>query len=120
VPRPRTTSPAAQGEARKEERLAALQYRTDLQRVMSSPEGRRVLARIIASCGVGVASKTPLAYGAEAVDCYETMVRVGERSVGDGIVQAILDADPQGYSKMVIETIEEMVKQREEERDATG
>lgn len=60
--------------------------------LLASPHGRRILWKMISSCGVYTRS-------ADNSGSW-TYFKEGQRSIGLNIIAELIDADPQGYIKL--------------------
>ena len=93
----------------KEAEIRAIQERSDLKRVMDSPEGRRVLWRVMAYAGTFKPSFTE--------DSYLTAHNEGMRRVGIEINKWIMTVNPLMFSKMQAEMYA-LARQEQKEKEA--
>ena len=90
-------------EARKEEdRKAAEQRRkrelNDIRKVLSLPEGRRLIWRMLGLCGMFRTVYIPK-------DTNATFVEIGKKEIGLGILGDVTDAKPEAYYQMYFEAV---------------
>jgi hypothetical protein len=98
-----------QESSEREEQIRSIQERSDLKRVMDSPEGRRVLWRIMAYAGTFRPSFSS--------DNNVMAFNEGARRVGIELNKWIMGVNPLMFSKMQAEMYA-LAKQEEKEREA--
>lgn len=89
---------AAQAELRKYDALREAQYRSDLGAVLATPQGRRVLYRIIFT----VAGAESLSFTGSNEG---TNFREGRRDVGLTLIREAQDLHPEAYLAMLSEAV---------------
>jgi hypothetical protein len=99
-----TIDPAAQEEMQKYEKLQEEQYRSDLKTVMETPQGRRVLYRVVFQ----LAAVESLSYTGSSE---QTFFREGRRDVGISLMRELQDELPEQYLTMLSEAVLEAAKQ---------
>lgn len=82
-------------------------HTTDLQAVLKTAQGRRVLWRILQACRVHQHSFVPGDSSATAFHC-------GQQSIGLFLLEAIEDAAPQAYTQMRGEYLSEVCSEQNE------
>lgn len=88
----------------KYEKLQEEQYRSDLKTVMETPQGRRVLYRVVFQ----LAAVESLSYTGSSE---QTFFREGRRDVGISLMRELQDELPEQYLTMLSEAVLEAAKQ---------
>lgn len=84
--------------AGRDEKELKRRERNDIEFLLSSPQGRRFLWKLLCECGI-----YELSY---VQDSDMTAFNEGRRTVGNNILSDILDVDPDGYSMLIKENRE--------------
>ena len=108
---PVTIDEGRQNRLRKEEELAAKQSVTDLDAVLGTPEGRRVLYRVLELCGCGVVNTDPQRFdNFKRLDDYAMAVAVGEQLVGNSLMSDWLTLSPGLFRTMLDEAAKKIAE----------
>lgn len=75
----------------------------DLEAVLSIPQGRRVLLRLLERCGVYRSAFTG--------ETEATALRLGEQNIGLWLIAQIEDVDPTDYPKLLLEAAQKRDKE---------
>ena len=75
----------------------------DLEAVLSIPQGRRVLLRLLERCGVYRSAFTG--------ETEATALRLGEQNIGLWLIAQIEDVDPTEYPKLLLEAAQKRDKE---------
>ena len=114
---PQSIDESAQDRLRKEEKLKQTQEQTDLVRVLSLPEGRRVMFRVLEMCGCGVIDTDPLRVTEDSsADTHHTYAAIGEITLGNRLKLDMLTLAPLLFVKMMAEAADRASRQIQEER----
>ncbi len=101
---PETIDEGRQAKLRKEEDLAARLAVADLEAVLGTPEGRRVLYRVLEMCGVGVVNTDAERYdNFKRFDSHASACAVGEQNVGNRLMADWLSQAPGLFRTMIDE-----------------
>lgn len=76
----------------------------DLEAVLSIPQGRRVLLRLLERCGV---YRSAFTGEAEA-----TALRLGEQNIGLWLIAQIEDVDPTEYPRLLLDAAQKRDKEK--------
>lgn len=121
---PVTLDESKQNRMRKLEAMADRQERDDLQAVLNTPPGRRVMYRILEIAGCGVLTTDVTVYSPVGVDTHETFSELGERNLGQRLKVDWLRAAPGLFSKMMQEATdkigETLLREQAEETKSVG
>lgn len=79
------------------------QIALDLEAVLSIPQGRRVLLRLLERCGVYRSAFTG--------ETEATALRLGEQNIGLWLIAQIEDVDPTEYPKLLLEAAQKRDKE---------
>jgi hypothetical protein len=80
----------------------------DIRKVLSLPEGRRVIWRILGNCGMFRSPYTPK-------DTNATFVEIGKKEIGLQVLQDVTDAKPEAYYQMYFESVNEKNEEKKQE-----
>lgn len=93
-------------EQKKKDDLRRKRELSDIRKVLSTPEGRRMIWRIWSLCGTFSSSYIPK-------DATHTAFREGQRDIGLALLLDINEAKPEAYSQMSREFISELKSTKE-------
>jgi hypothetical protein len=80
----------------------------DLQKVLKSPEGRRVIYKILSECGVFKASFS--------LNSMSTAFNEGKRDIGIMLLKDLDEAEPNAYSQMLKEHFSELKSKKQDKK----
>jgi len=118
---PPTIDPSKQNKMRKEGALEDMRAQKDLHDVLSMPQGRRVIYRILELAGCGVFTTDVTMHGAYAVDTHATFEQLGWRNLGAQLKYDWMQLEPNLFRKMMDEANarmgEDVIRARVEQTD---
>ncbi len=86
-----------------------VKYRSDVEQIVSRPDGRRVMWRVLELAGPNRISHTP-------GDPYQTAFLEGKRAVANEILMMLWDADANVYAQMQREHVSDLKTEAERKR----
>lgn len=100
--------------AGRDEKELRRRERNDIEFLLSSPQGRRFLWKLLSECGI-----YELSY---VTDSDMTAFNEGRRCVGNNILADILDVDPDGFTTLIKENreVEDLDEEEPEKADDDG
>ena len=109
------SDPSQVKKAGRDEKELKRRERNDIEFLLSSPQGRRFLWKLLSGCGI-----YELSY---ITDSDMTAFNEGRRSVGNNILADILDVNPDGYSALIkenreVEDLDELEPETEDDGQA--
>lgn len=93
----RVNDPVELERRQRDEELRQERFRLDMQAVLATPEGRRVLWWFLGACGLFETSFTGDS---------RTFFNEGKREIGHLLVKAMAQADPEALPTMMLEDID--------------